>query len=157
MLSGHQVSKTVFFDRHLKCTAGSEYQCHSSSVFLPLGADLSCLHTIVSVLQIFFLLWHGGSVGSVTHLSGRANKRIKERKYVQNTHVNVRWSIWKKKVQPLVDYCCSDGWMDFLFQNRVRLFGGLVKMRRNNVYTAPVLDSGWLSNGTADVNVPGTW
>lgn len=38
MLSGCKVSKPVFFDRRLKCTAGSEYQCHPSSVFVPLGA-----------------------------------------------------------------------------------------------------------------------
>lgn len=39
MLSGYKVSKTVFFDVSLKYIAGSEYQCHSSRVFVPLGAD----------------------------------------------------------------------------------------------------------------------
>lgn len=39
LLSGYKCSKPVLLDRHLKPTAGSEYHCHSSCVFVPLGAD----------------------------------------------------------------------------------------------------------------------
>lgn len=39
MFSGCKVSKAVFSDRRLKSTAGSQYQCHSRSVCVPLGAD----------------------------------------------------------------------------------------------------------------------
>lgn len=75
---------------------------------------LGCLGTIVTVLQIFVLLWHGGSVGSVTHLSGRANKRMKGR---QNIYMN---SWWRPHFQWHVLPNWSDGLMDFLFQNRMR-------------------------------------
>lgn len=32
-------STSDIFDTHLKCTTGSEYQCHSGSVFLLVGVD----------------------------------------------------------------------------------------------------------------------
>lgn len=60
MLSAYKVSKP-FFDRRLKYAAASEYPCHSSSVFVPLGADqalevswLSCCNCNLCCRSFFF-------------------------------------------------------------------------------------------------------
>lgn len=50
MLSGYRVSKPVSFDTCLNPTAGSEYQCHSSCMFVPLGAD--------QALEVSRLSWY---------------------------------------------------------------------------------------------------